>query len=216
MYDNGLMAFWSDIDPDHVMRYQQWHNCEHIPERVTSPGFCRGCRYRAMDNRPHFLMFYETDAPEALASDYYLNALNNPTPWTREALHYFRNPVRNIYRKRNTFGAAGPFAAPWITSLRYNSATDLTGWAARCAERESVSRVRLYEVDEEISRIITSERKIYGGGPGAQQYLLLVEHTLPEHTESVKDLCEGQPIEDVFRDHYWLEISHQKEEGTGQ
>jgi hypothetical protein len=28
----GLMAFWSDIDAEYVLRYQQWHNCEHIPE----------------------------------------------------------------------------------------------------------------------------------------------------------------------------------------
>ena len=70
MHDNGLMAFWSDIDPDYVLQYQQWHNCEHIPERVTSPGFRRGCRYRAMDNRPHFLMFYETDTPNALATEW--------------------------------------------------------------------------------------------------------------------------------------------------
>ena len=42
----GLMAFWSDIDDDYVLRYQEWHNCEHVPERVAIPGFLRGRRYR--------------------------------------------------------------------------------------------------------------------------------------------------------------------------
>lgn len=216
MPENGLMAFWSDIDPDHVLRYQQWHNCEHIPERVTSPGFRRGCRYRAMDNRPHFLMFYETVAPDALASDCYLNALNNPTPWTKEALQYFRNPVRNIYRRLETAGSEGPFAAPWITSLRCNSDADLSRWAAQWAGRDGIQRVRLYEVDEKISQIMTSERKIYGGGPGAQRYLLLIEQALPDAAEAAGDLFDTHPVADVFTDRYWLEMSHRKREGTGE
>ena len=35
----GLMAFWADIEPTQLNRYQQWHNCEHIPERVSIPDF---------------------------------------------------------------------------------------------------------------------------------------------------------------------------------
>jgi len=212
MQDTGLMAFWSDIDPDYLLRYQQWHNCEHIPERVTSPGFLRGCRDRAMDNTPHFLMFYETEAPAALASDYYLNALNNSTPWTRDALQHFRNPARNIYRKMETAGAAGPFAAPWITSLRCNSPEPPTGWAAAMAARPGMLRVRLYQVDEEISQIMISERKIYGGGPGAQQYLLLIEQSQPG-AAATQDLLEDRQSLDVFLNHYWLEMSHAKRTG---
>ena len=46
----GLMAFWADIDPDYEMRFLEWHNCEHMPERVSVPGFCEGRRYRGIDN----------------------------------------------------------------------------------------------------------------------------------------------------------------------
>ena len=45
----GLMAFWADIDTDYEMRFLEWHNCEHMPERVSVPGFCEGRRYRGID-----------------------------------------------------------------------------------------------------------------------------------------------------------------------
>jgi len=209
----GLMAFWSDITPDYMQRFQQWHNCEHIPERVTSPGFRRGCRYRAMDNRSHFLMFYETDVPDALASDYYLDALNNPTPWTQEALTHFKNPVRNVYSLVETSGGEGPFAAPWITSLRFNAEIAPKGVCARLVSAGDILRARLYEVDEKISRIMTSERKIYGGGPGAQQFLLIVEEALPNAAAKMLAGLDVA-ISDTFQDSYWLEMSHRKKSGV--
>ena len=38
----GLMAFWADIDRDYESRFLEWHNCEHMPERVSVPGFREG------------------------------------------------------------------------------------------------------------------------------------------------------------------------------
>jgi hypothetical protein len=35
----GLLAIWAGLDADDVEAYRQWHNCEHMPERVTLPGF---------------------------------------------------------------------------------------------------------------------------------------------------------------------------------
>ena len=39
MTGTGLMAFWAEIDESYVDRFRQWHNCEHMPERVSVPGF---------------------------------------------------------------------------------------------------------------------------------------------------------------------------------
>ena len=213
MSSNGLMAFWADIDPDYVMRYLQWHNCEHIPERVSISGFNRGCRYRAMDNRPHFLMFYETDEPAVFKSEPYLDALNTPTDWTKEALTYFQNPSRNIYRLVNKAGDEGQFVAPWITSIRFNTeqAEILNSFTECLGTGENVQRVRLYEVDEEISQIMTSERKIYGGGPGAQQYFAMIEVNEPEAAASAIDEAYSATdlkMKDSYQDDYWLEMVH--------
>ncbi len=40
----GLMAFWADVEADYVAEFRQWHNCEHVPERVGIPGFTVGRR----------------------------------------------------------------------------------------------------------------------------------------------------------------------------
>lgn len=212
----GLMAFWADIDADYLLRFQEWHNCEHVPERVLIPGFLRGRRYRAKDGSPHFLMMYETQTPDVLASAPYLAALNAPTEWTREALTHFRKPSRNIYRKVAAAGTEGAFTAPWMTSVRFNGAAsaDTEDWMAAIAEQPGVTRAQLWAVDEHVSGIQTSERKIYGGGPGEQQFLLLIEADGPGATGAEALTVADETVVGVAdRQHqilgqYWLEVFH--------
>lgn len=215
---SGLMAFWSDIDDDYVLRFQQWHNCEHVPERVAIPGFLRGRRYRHEDGRAHFLMMYETLSTGVLSSDAYLAALNAPTDWTREALTHFRNPVRNIYQLVAARGAPGPFCAPWLTALRFNLGAGMDAaadWLTAIAGADGVDRAQLWAVDEEVSGIQTSERKIYGGGPGEQQYLLLIESALPHPAaaEALSQADRATPAmaqrQDAIPGQYWLEVYHE-------
>lgn len=207
----GLMAFWADIDPAHALGYQQWHNCEHIPERVMIPGFREGRRYRALSNEPHFLMMYETDTTNILASAAYLAALNKPTDWTREALTYFRNPVRSVYSLIGLAGRPGPFAAPYVTSLRFDlpegeNGLYQTGWLASIASITGVERVRLYRADDAVGKIETSERKIYGGGPGQQAYLALIEQsTAPSPTLGLGSTF---PRTNEQYGTYWLEMAY--------
>ena len=209
----GLMAFWASIDADYTIRYQQWHNCEHVPERVSIPGFLQGRRYRSFstssttstNNDPHFLMFYETESSSTLASDGYMAALNAPTPWTREALTHFSNPVRSIYSRIGVAEGQGndqgsnlsaadrrvrqkSFTAPYLSTLRFDlpaedsaaaEAEYVEKWLPAACGAEDVKRARLYRVDAAVGNIATSERKIYSGGPGKQAYLLFIEHFAP-------------------------------------
>ena len=205
---NGLMAFWADIDAEYVLRYQQWHNCEHIPERLSIPGFLKGFRYRSISNEPHFLMFYETNDSATCASNAYMAALNAPTAWTREALPHFRNPVRNVYtriaaaeNKAHSDQQRSMFVAPYISSLRFDLAEgdvdktrDAEEWLQAASKAENIRRLRLYCVDAAVGNIATSERKIYSGGPGKQAYLLLVEHPAPPDLQA-----EGHHLDAVTR-----------------
>ena len=56
----GLLVIWADIDEDYRHTFRMWHNCEHVAERVTLPGFCAGYRYEGIDSAPNYIMFYET------------------------------------------------------------------------------------------------------------------------------------------------------------
>lgn len=225
-YGRGLMAFWADIDSDYLLRYQQWHNCEHVPERVSTPGFRRGRRYRGLSGAAHFLMMYETDSPAVLASAPYMAKLDAPTPWTREALTRFRNPHRGIYSLAQAAGAEGAFCAPWLTALRFNltggAGPDEAGaWLAAMAAQPGVGRVQLWQADVATSGITTRERGIYGGtGPG-EHLLLLVEADIP-HAGQGDVLAAGDAAAPAFAarreeglGHYWLEIYHHARDISG-
>lgn len=221
----GLMAFWADIDADYVLRFQEWHNCEHVPERVSIPGFNVGRRYRICGGAPRFLMFYETDGPEVLKSDAYMAALNNPTPWTKESLQHFRNPMRNVYRLVASVGRKPAFDAPYVAAIRFDL-SEATGdadrawlaekWIPALGRLADVHRARLYQVDRAISGIMTSERQIYGGGPGQEQFLALVECRQPDAWRvekwiaAEKRLLRGRtdPRVGAVYESFWLEIAH--------
>lgn len=218
-YGTGLMAFWSDIDNDYLMRYQQWHNCEHVPERVSTPGFRRGRRYRCVTGAPHFLMMYETESPGTLASDAYMAKLNAPTPWTKEALAHFRNPNRGIYSIADQEGQEGAFCASWITSLRFTltgeaGADAVRDWLGAMAAEAGIGRVQLWRADVATSGLATAERKIYGGSAAGDHLLLLIESMLP-HAEQGDALHAGDmaapPLtarKGEVKGQYWLELYH--------
>ena len=182
---NGMMAFWADIDVDYVREFRRWHNCEHMSERLHIPGFINGRRYCGNGDAAMFLMYYETRTPEVMASKAYHAALNNPTPWTGESLTHFRNPARNIYRLLGGSGSSVAAATPFLATIRFNLTDDNESILSQYREKilpeltaqEDVVRARFWAIDEEISAIMTSERKIYNGGPGQQRYLLFIELT---------------------------------------
>jgi len=223
----GLMAFWAKIDEDYVLRFQQWHNCEHVPERVAIPGFLRGRRYREAQGEPLFLMYYETVDASTLGSAPYISALNSPTPWTKEALTHFREPARNIYSLLHQWGQGSENAAPYVMTMRFNIPAQKKGtpiksienWLGVVAAITGIRRVRFYEVDEGITRIATSERKIYGDGPGAQQYLVFIEADIPEaawadEVESYfsNSFDNADPRENLRSDKFWVEFGYLKQE----
>lgn len=213
MDNHGFMGFWSDIDAEYLLRYQQWHNCEHMPERVGIPGFIEGRRYRAMSDAPNFFMCYVTREPDVLSSAPYLAALNAPTPWTREALTHFRNPERSLYRRLRSVGSAPPHA-PYIVLARFNAGgetaelwTDLEDWTP--ASADGPARVSLYDMDIGASAIMTAERRIYSAGPGEKRYLVAVETLERRQADTAADGLRAllaPDVRDLDVSTYWLEM----------
>ena len=189
----GLMAFWADIDSGYEPRFLEWHNCEHMPERVSVPGFREGRRYRDLGGLPRYLMMYFTESAGVLGSDAYTERLNHPTPWTRESLGHFRNPSRNVYSVLADRGQTSLRETPYLISIRFDIAPAadarirssirnalLPEWKAL----PEVGRVRFYGIDALVSGIETAERGIYEGGPGSQCFLLLAECAHPGVAET--------------------------------
>jgi hypothetical protein len=222
-YDaKGMMAFWTDIDDENLLEVQKWHNCEHMTERVSIPGFIVGRRYRGVDDAPTFFITYETRDTDVLQSDAYLQALNNSTPWTKHALTFFKNNIRNIYSRVAVTGTAAATEAPYNYVLRFNIDADdeepgldrlKADYLPEIAALPDVICSRFYEIDEKISNIKTGEREIYGGGPGRQRYLLIVE-TATQYASRAddwqqvntkySDLLSG--LSDRYEEHSFLEF----------
>jgi hypothetical protein len=92
----GLIAIWHDISPEGVADFLEWHNREHVPERVAIPGFLRGRRYESVSGRPDWFTLYDVESPAVLASPAYHARLNAPTEWTRRAVDYFSEESRSL------------------------------------------------------------------------------------------------------------------------
>jgi len=94
----GAVLVWNDVTDEGRARFYDWHDKEHIPERLAIPGFRRGRRYEKPGHSPEWLTMYEADDLGVVSSPQYLARLNAPTPRTRETLQYFRNTSRAVCR----------------------------------------------------------------------------------------------------------------------
>jgi len=220
----GLLAFFADVDDAYVARYRQWHNCEHMPERLGVPGFLTGHRYNALNAQRMFLMAYETRDLAVLESEPYLTLLNRPSPWTSESLHHFRQPLRNCYRRLRGFGAAPFQEAPCLATFRFNppqaeaaGSAAAAAWLEAVAQAPEVLRARLYELDSGASNVETIERKIYGTQSNRQRYLALFECATPQtwtsagwlerETGLAAELRPAQILRDCERESWWLDFA---------
>lgn len=115
----AVVAIWNGIAPEGRTEFYEWHNREHMPERVGIPGFRRGRRYIAKYGTPEFFTLYEADSAEVLVGQDYLNRLNNPTPWTQLVPPtYFRDTARGICRVKLSLGHG---QGGWMLTLRFSA-----------------------------------------------------------------------------------------------
>jgi hypothetical protein len=102
----AAVAIWCDVAPEVREEFDDWHAHEHMPERLSIPGFLRGTRWVAADGGSGYFMLYETESEATLTGAAYLERLNNPTPWSRKMMPHHRNMVRGLCRAEASFGAA--------------------------------------------------------------------------------------------------------------
>ena len=188
----AVVAIWNGIAPEGRTEFYQWHNREHMPERVGIPGFRRGRRYIAKYGHPEFFTLYEADSAEVLVGQDYLNRLNNPTALTRRVPpSFFRDTSRGVCRVKFSIGIGQGGA---MLTLRFGAE------AGREAELEqhlrhvalpplidivSVTGVHLCIADRDASEIKTTERgDRYVAVPN---WLVMIEASEPEAADKACD-----------------------------
>jgi hypothetical protein len=103
---DGAVLIWNDVATEGRTQFYDWHDKEHLPERLAIPGFRRGRRYARAGHSPEWLTLYEARDVDVLTSPDYLARLNTPTPLTHATLPHFRRTSRAVCRVACTRGSS--------------------------------------------------------------------------------------------------------------
>ncbi|MEO8305440.1 MAG: hypothetical protein ABI724_15085 [Betaproteobacteria bacterium] len=177
----GAVPIWHDLVPEAKREFYEWHNREHMPERVGIPGFRRGRRYVALRGAPEFFNPYEADSAEVLAGQDYVNRLNAPTEWTRRVVPHLRNVARSICRVAHTSGVG---SGGVMLTIRFDIGAAHRAHAVQALSRDllppfvfrpGVSGVHLLLADEAVSKVETAEKKARADATDVPTWVILVE-----------------------------------------
>ncbi|WP_296560640.1 DUF4286 family protein [Pigmentiphaga sp.] len=191
-YPPSLLCAWFDLSADGRDDWTDWHNAEHIPERLAIPGFLRARRSAAIQAGSTYFVMYEVRDIGVLRSPAYLARLNAPTDWTRRSLGKFRNNQRAAFRSHYRHGGepgpallairlASPLAAAQVTALERHLQTSVAGLPG-------IATLHFALGDEEASRPDSEEARARGDEHPGLSGLILVEGAA---TEPLLELASG-------------------------
>ena len=189
----GAVCIWHDLRPEAREEFYQWHNREHMPERVGIPGFQSGRRYIALSGAPEYFNLYEADSAEILGGPDYLDRLNAPTEWTRRVVPSFLHVSRSICRVAFTSGVG---QGGFMLTVRFDiAAADgarvLDALTRRLlpplAERKGIAGVHLCLADEAVSKVETVEKKVRADTTLVPTWIVLIEGTSGADVQAAGD-----------------------------
>jgi len=173
----GIVAIWHDIVPEAQPEFYEWHNREHMPERLGIPGFRRGRRYIAVGGNPQFFTLYEGDDLTVVAGPEYLQRLNNPSEWTRKMMPHFRNMSRSVCNLRYS---EGPGEGGFIATLRFSASNKGEGELVetvlpQIGRAPGIVGVHFCVADGVASNIATVEKTFRKSTDICAPYMILIE-----------------------------------------
>jgi hypothetical protein len=104
-----LFVVLSEVAPEHEADFNRWYDEEHVPERLSCPGFLTARRYRAAPGipggkpvqgeprAPRYLAVYEVTGPEVLQTEEYRRQIATPTEWTLRIQRNMAVQLRHAY-----------------------------------------------------------------------------------------------------------------------
>jgi len=94
---SGLFIQMLDVDPEHEDELNEWSNTEHLPDRLSLPGFLRARRFVATVGDPKYLVIYDLESPDALSTPEYKEMQGSPSERTKRMVAVAQNLVRMTY-----------------------------------------------------------------------------------------------------------------------
>ena len=179
----GLLAIWNDVVPEKASDFERWYQTEHLPERLSVPGFRLGRRWEAVEAEPWHFCCYHVDGPEVLSSHAYMDRLNNPTPWTRRVMaEAFQNMTRSACTLVASEGSSrgGMCVVARLQNLEKPALKEALG---KLTSDPGVARWELWEA---VPTEVTEEERLRGGDARIQG-CILVETLRRGGAELVRD-----------------------------
>ena len=185
-------AIWHDFEADWEAEYEQWHTIEHMPERLSIPGFLFGRRYV---NRSlplyRWLTLYQTEDVSVFTSEAYLERLNNPTEWSLKIHPHFLNFLRCASEVSQSVGVGyAQFMSTTRIATDNQQAMDaeLAKHIEALSSREGISGVHIGLARPEATNVETAETKLRGVElPWVYDVLILIEGISEEAVGAATD-----------------------------
>lgn len=173
----AAMLLTFDIVEGAISEHDDWHTHEHLPERLSIPGFLRGTRWVATAQGPRYLVLYEVERLETLASTAYLERLNNPSPWTQKMMPNYRGMTRGLCSVASSHGhGMGNFGLLLRFKPGPGNDASLESWLnqemlPKFPEQRGLSNVHLLRSG--LTPEMTAEQRIRGADTGVDWALLV-------------------------------------------
>ena len=181
----GILAIWNDRRAGTETEYEAWYRGEHLPERLSIPGFRASWRYRAIEAEPEYFTFYETATPEVLFSEAYVARVENPTELTRRIMSgTFTNATRALLTRVARWGMLrGAFAV----SIRFDSRPDrsLETRLREAASRDDVLSAEFWTLTRPDAPPVLSAEQQLRGPDKSVTAAALVETTTEQEARAV-------------------------------
>ena len=212
-----LLAF--DVAPEAISEHDDWHTHEHLPERLSIPGFLRGTRWVALRGEPRYAVLYEVAELATLTSPGYLERLNEPSAWTSKMMSHYRGMRRGFCRVTGSFGLGTGHVSVLVRfKPRPGSDAALRRWLLQdllrpLPDQPGVGNSHLLEGG--LTPQMTHEQRIRGSDANVDWAVLITgyrEEVLADFLRDVIDPLEQQGGTDVLGSMYRIDYSLTRDE----
>lgn len=191
MMTDAVMAVWNDVVPDVEAEFNDWYVRDHLPDRVSLPGFRRGRRWISDAAGPRYFTFYEIDDVSVMNSAVYLDRHENPTEWTRRIMPAFVGMNRSICRVTARRGEADGGIAGIVRLAPQPDGEDrLRAWLSaeilpRLLETPGILAASLWELDRKASRMpVTAETRLRATTDAVIDWAAVIEAGRPAEVDT--------------------------------
>ena len=188
-----LLAF--DVVDEAAAEHDEWHTREHLPERLSIPGFMRGSRWTAANRASTYFVLYEVETLATLESPAYLQRLDHPSPWTARMMPHYRGMRRGFCSVTGSIGGGlGRSALHVRLAPEAAREASLREWLLdsalpAIAASRGVGGVHLFE--SALAPAMTNEQRIRGSDAGLDWALLVTGYA----DAALQDIA-GRDLED--------------------